>query len=43
MERTSTSSLTQLWFVTTDERGAQLLVARWVTDSAQSDAAGIAA
>jgi hypothetical protein len=35
-------SLTQQWFVVTDERGAELLVTRWVTDSARGDAAGIA-
>jgi hypothetical protein len=42
MNRTSAPSLVQQWTVVTDERGAQLLVARWVSDSRRSDAAGIA-
>jgi len=35
--------LIQQWTVVTDERGSESLVARWVSDSAQSDAAGTAA
>jgi hypothetical protein len=42
MNTTSASSLVQQWFVVTDERGAQLLVARWVSDSHRIDAAGAA-
>jgi hypothetical protein len=42
MNTTSTSSLTQHWFVATDEHGADLLVSRWVSESARADAAGIA-
>jgi hypothetical protein len=42
MTTTSAPSLVQQWIVVTDERGAQLLVARWVSDSERVDAAGIA-
>jgi hypothetical protein len=42
MTTTSAPSLVQQWIVVTDERGAQLLVARWVSDSRRVDAAGIA-
>jgi hypothetical protein len=42
MNSTSTPSLVQQWIVVTDEWGAQLLVARWVSDSQRIDAAGIA-
>lgn len=33
----SFSGLTQRWIVVTDERGASLLVARWVPDTSYGD------
>jgi hypothetical protein len=34
-------SLIQRWYVRTDEHGAELLVARWVSDAGRSDATEI--
>ena len=33
MNSSSTNGLTQQWIVVTDERGASLLVAKWVPDT----------
>jgi hypothetical protein len=42
MHTPSTPSLVQQWLVITDDQGSPRLVARWIDDSAHSEAAGIA-
>jgi hypothetical protein len=42
MNATPAPRLVQQWHVATDASGAHLLLARWVSDSERSDAAGVA-